>query len=162
MPSSMETSLGMLKCLVLGNLVLPGEIHLILFLIQAKYYAHSTWISQSSILFVSSEAMQGKNASICLWREDAKWSLPHQPMKDFPYCFMHPSLQPTCQRTDYVHTFCSYLQIYFDIIWLYLEMSYKLWAYSKVKLEMNFSRPKLYYSCFSNRIILFKSLSFVI
>lgn len=41
-------------------------------------------------------------------------------------------------------------------------MSYKLWAYSKVKLEMNFSRPKLYYSCFSNHIILFKSLSFVI
>lgn len=72
MPSNMERSLGMLKCLVLGNLVLPGEIHLILFLIQAKYYARSTWISQSSILFVSSEAMQGKNASICLWREDAK------------------------------------------------------------------------------------------
>lgn len=35
----------------------------------------------------------------------------------------------------------------------YLEMSYKLWAYSKVKLEMKFSRLKLYYSCFSNYII---------
>lgn len=68
----METSLGMLKYLVLGNLVLPGEIHLILFLMQAKYYSHSTLISQSSILFAFSEAMQGKNASICLWREDAK------------------------------------------------------------------------------------------
>lgn len=33
MPSNREASVEMLKCLVLGKLVLPGETHLILFLI---------------------------------------------------------------------------------------------------------------------------------
>lgn len=70
----MEFSNVGMSCL---GLVLPGDTHFTLFFnlsdnLRERYYACSPGASPSSLLIAFSGAMQGKHASICLWREEAK------------------------------------------------------------------------------------------
>lgn len=130
----------MLKCLILDKLVLPRDTHLILFcnLSQILCFFHM------NIPIIHPH---------CILRNYAEEKCLHLPVerrsqiipptlahRGLSLLFYAPSLQPTCQRIGPVMFIFSVL-IYTSILILfnfYLGTSYKLWAYSKVKLEINF------------------------
>lgn len=118
MQSNRKMNLAMLKCLVLGKLVLPGDTHFILLFNLSQILC----LVHMSIPIIPPH---------CILRNYAEEKCLHLPVERgsqiIPHKLIHRGLcllfyvsQPPTHLSEnwaeYVHTFCSYLHICFTII----------------------------------------------